>query len=108
MSGLDERRNGFEQKFVHDETLRFRVNARRNKLLGLWAAEKLGKIGEAATRYAGEVVAADSEAPGGAAVLRKVTDELGIAEAVVRAKMETLLEEAGAQITAENSQTLTP
>jgi len=101
MSGLDERRNSFENKFAHDEGLRFRITARRNKLLGLWAAEKLGKSGEAATAYAGEVVAADIEAPGGVGVLRKVVADLGVSEADVRAQMENMLKVAEEQVTAE-------
>lgn len=101
MSGLDERRNSFENKFAHDEGLRFRITARRNKLLGLWAAEKLGKSGEAAATYAGEVVAADIEAPGGAGVLRKVVADLGISDTDVRVKMDNLLKIAEDQITSE-------
>lgn len=102
MSGLDERRNSFENKFAHDEGLRFRITARRNKLLGLWAAEKLGKSGEVATAYAAEVVAAEIEAPvGGAGVLRKVVADLGISDADVRAQMDNLLKIAEDQITSE-------
>ncbi|WP_028233790.1 DUF1476 domain-containing protein, partial [Pseudochrobactrum sp. AO18b] len=73
MSGMDERRNTFENKFAHDEDLRFRAIARRNKMLGLWAAEKLGKTGEDAQAYAGEVVRADFEEAGDEDVIRKIT-----------------------------------
>ena len=56
MTTFDKREEGFEKKFAHDEELRFKANARRNKLLGLWAAEKLGLTGDAANAYAKEVV----------------------------------------------------
>jgi hypothetical protein len=101
MSSLDERRNSFENKFAHDESLRFRITARRNKLLGLWASDRLGKSGEAAAAYASEVVAADIEAPGGAGFLRKVVADLGVTEDDVRAQMENLLKVAEDQITSE-------
>ncbi len=61
MTTFDKREEGFEKKFAHDEELRFKANARRNKLLGLWAAEKLGVSGDAANVYAKEVVMADFE-----------------------------------------------
>ena len=63
MTTFDKREEGFEKKFAHDEELRFKANARRNKLLGLWAAEKLGLTGDAADAYAKEVVMADFEDP---------------------------------------------
>ena len=63
MTTFDKREEGFEKKFAHDEELRFKANARRNKLLGLWAAEKLGISGDAANVYAKEVVMADFEEP---------------------------------------------
>src|SRR5262249_28907050 len=72
VSGFDERKSGEEAKFALDQEPRFKANARRNKLLGLWAAEKLGKTGEAAATYATEVVKADFEAPGDEDVYRKV------------------------------------
>ncbi len=59
MTTFDKREEGFEKKFALDEELKFKADARRNKLLGLWAAEKLGLSGDAATAYAREVVAAD-------------------------------------------------
>ena len=72
MSTFDKREDGFEKKFVHDEEMRFRAPARRNKLLGLWAAEKMGLSGDAADAYAQEVVAADFEEAGDEDVFRKV------------------------------------
>ena len=72
MTTFDKREEGFEKKFAHDEELRFKANARRNKLLGLWAAEKLGLSGAGAEAYAKEVVVADFEEAGDDDVLRKV------------------------------------
>ena len=72
MSTIDKRREGFESKFAHDEELRFKALARRNKLLGLWAAEKLGKTGDDADAYASEVVIADIEEAGDEDVFRKI------------------------------------
>ena len=76
MSGFDKRERAEEGKFALDQELRFKANARRNKLLGLWAAEKLGKSGEAANAYAIEVVKSDFEAPGDEDVFRKVKGDL--------------------------------
>src|SRR3954464_11153984 len=70
MTTFDKREEGFEKKFAHDEELRFKANARRNKMLGLWAAEKLGLAGPAAEMYAKEVVVADFEEAGDDDVLR--------------------------------------
>ena len=72
MTTFDKREEGFEKKFAHDEELRFKANARRNKLLGLWAAEKLGLTGDAADAYAKEVVMADFEESGDNDVFKKV------------------------------------
>ncbi len=72
MTNFDQRKEGFEKKFAHDEELRFKATARRNKLLGLWAAEKLGLEGDAAAGYAKEVVASDFEEAGDDDVVRKV------------------------------------
>ena len=71
MTTFDKREEGFEKKFAHDEELKFKAEARRNKLLGLWAAEKLGMTGPAADAYAKEVVMADFEAPGDEMCSRK-------------------------------------
>ncbi|MBB5091231.1 hypothetical protein HNQ68_001755 [Pseudochrobactrum saccharolyticum] len=103
---MDERRNTFENKFAHDEDLRFRAIARRNKMLGLWAAEKLGKTGEDAQAYAGEVVRADFEEAGDEDVIRKITADfsaasVNVSDAELRVQLLDLLEEAAKQISAE-------
>lgn len=72
MTTFDKREEGFEKKFAHDEELRFKATARRNKLVGLWAAEKLGLSGEQAEEYAREVVRADFDEPGDEDVVRKI------------------------------------
>jgi hypothetical protein len=72
MSGFDKRQEGFEKQFAHDEELRFKATARRNKLLGLWAAEKTGLSGGDAEAYAKSVVLADFDEPGDDDVFRKV------------------------------------
>ena len=76
MSEMDKRGDSFEKKFAHDEELRFKAVARRNKLLGLWAAEKLGKAGADAEAYAREVVSADFEEAGDEDVFRKIRTDL--------------------------------
>ena len=101
MTTFDKREEGFEKKFAHDEELRFKATARRNKLLGLWAAEQLGKTGADADAYAKEVVVADFEEAGDDDVLRKVVGDLagtGITEQQVREKMVALLAEAVRQV----------
>ena len=103
MTTFDKREEGFEKKFAIDEELKFKADARRNKLLGLWAAEKLGMSGDAANAYAKEVVAADFDRPAGAA--RKVTTDLaakGVAVPEARAsrKMDELMALAIAQVKA--------
>jgi hypothetical protein len=105
MTSFDKREDGFEKKFAHDEDLRFKAEARRNRLLGLWVAEKLGLSGDAAKDYAKAVVAADFEEAGDADVVRKVMGDLaakGIAmtEAPLRAKMDELMAQAIAQVQA--------
>ena len=102
MTTFDDRERAFESKFAHDAELQFRVEARRNKLLGLWAAELLGKTGAEAEAYAAEVVKSDFREAGDADVLEKVAGDLsGKADAtVIRARMDALLIEAGAQIAA--------
>lgn len=98
---FDKREEGFEKQFAHDEELRFKAFARRNKLLGLWAAEVLGKSGADADAYAKEVVLADFEEAGDNDVLRKVVKDLqpkGVSEQDVRAKMAELLAQAVEQI----------
>ena len=76
MTAFDDRRNAFEKQFAHDEELRFKATARRNKLFGLWVAERLGKTGDDAESYAKSVVLADFEEAGDADVLRKVSKDL--------------------------------
>ncbi|ABS64198.1 protein of unknown function DUF1476 [Parvibaculum lavamentivorans DS-1] len=105
MTTFDKREEGFEKKFAHDEELRFKATARRNKLLGLWAAELLGLSGDAAAAYALEVVSADFEEAGEEDVFRKVRrdfDAKGVAQsdADIRAAMARLLDEAVRQIQA--------
>src|SRR5882757_2884207 len=97
MSSFDKREEGFEKKFAMDEESKFKAMARRNKLLGLWAAEKLGISGDAAAAYAKEVVAADFEEAGDGDVLRKVAGDLsakGVTDAQVRVKMDELMVQA--------------
>ena len=76
MANLTSRRMAFENKFAHDETLRFNAISRRNRLLGLWAALQLGKSGAEAATYAGTVVMADFEEAGDEDVIRKVVSDL--------------------------------
>lgn len=102
-NGMDNRRDGFENKFAHDADLRFRAEARRNKLLGLWAAEKLGKSAEEAESYAKDVVKADFEEAGDEDVFRKIRGDFDAAnitetDQAIREKMIGLLEEAVRQI----------
>ena len=111
MNGFDKRERAEEGKFALDQELRFKANARRNKLLGLWAAGLLGKTGEAAANYATEVVKSDFEAPGDEDVFRKVKGDLekaasdaGLAEdpAVVEGLVErarALAERIGSETT---------
>ena len=105
MTTFDKREEGFEKKFAHDEELRFKAMARRNKLLGLWAAEKLGLSGPEADAYAKEVVVADFEESGDDDVLRKVSKDfaakgLSVTDQELRAKMSELIATAVAQIQA--------
>ena len=105
MTTFDKREEGFERKFAHDEELRFKATARRNKLIGLWAAEKLGLAGAAAESYAKDVVAADFEHPGSEDVLgklRKDFDAKGVvtSDAEIRQVMNEMLAQAAAQIRA--------
>ena len=79
MSEFDKRKKGFEDKFAHDEEMAFKANARRNKLLGLWAAEKLGKTGDDAEAYAKDVVSSDFEEAGHEDVFRKVRGDFDAA-----------------------------
>ena len=103
MTTFDKRQEGFEKKFALDEEQKFKAEARRNKLLGLWAAEQLGKSADEAAAYAKEVVAADFEEAGDADVVRKVATDLadkGVTEQDIRAKMDQLMVEAIIQVKA--------
>ncbi|WP_425050695.1 DUF1476 domain-containing protein [Psychromarinibacter sp. S121] len=103
MTTFDDRENAFENKFAHDAEMQFKAEARRNKLLGLWAAELLGKSGSEADEYAKEVIRADFEEAGDEDVYRKVSGDLqGKAdEATIRGKMAELMTVAKAQLMQE-------
>jgi hypothetical protein len=103
MTTFDKREEGFEKKFAHDEELRFRAMARRNRLLGLWAAEMLGMTGADADAYAKSVVMADFEEAGDDDVLRKVMGDLTAAnvqksEHQIRRTMDELMAQAVTEI----------
>jgi len=105
MTTFDKREEGFEKKFALDEEQKFKAEARRNKLLGLWVAEKLGLSGEAANSYAKDVIAAEFQEAGDADVVRKVMGDLktkGVAltEQQLRVKMDELMAQAIAQVKA--------
>ncbi len=106
MASFDDREKSFEKKFAHDEELKFKATARRNKLLGLWAAEKMGLAGDDAQNYAREVVKSDFEEPGEEDVFRKVRadfDEKNIEQSdhQIRRQMLELMSEAVNQIETE-------
>lgn len=105
MSTFDERETAFEAKFAHDEQMQFKAEARRNKLLGLWAADLMGLSGDAAEAYAKEVIRSDFEEAGDDDVLRKVAGDLGDKASAeeIRAKMNAYIAEAKAQLLAEAS-----
>ena len=101
MTGMDERRKGFESKWAHDAELRFKVEARRNRALGLWAAAEKGLSGQAAEDFADSVVAADFQEKGDEDVFRKLRSELDAgkySDAVIRAKMKETLDAAVAAV----------
>ena len=105
MTTFDKREEGFEKQFAHDEDLKFKANARRNKLLGLWAAEKLGLSGADADAYAKAVVMADFEEPGDNDVFRKIRrdfDAKGVTQSdqQIRRTMDDLMAKAVADIKA--------
>ncbi len=106
MTTFDDRENAFERMYTHDAEMQFKAEARRNKLLGLWVAEKMGLSGDAADAYAKTVVIADLEEPGDEDVFRKVAADLaeksaGVADDEVRRRMQEFLTEAKAQIVSE-------
>jgi hypothetical protein len=101
MTTFDKREEAFEKRFAIDEELKFKAEVRRNRLLGLWAAEKLGLAGDAATAYAREAVAGAFAEGGERAVVARITSDLsakGITEDAVRAQMTELLAQAIVQV----------
>lgn len=106
MSGFEDRQKGQEAKFAHDAELRFKAEARRNKLLGLWAAEHMGLSEEHAKEYAAEVVAADFQEAGDEDVFRKIAGDLkakgaSVSDDMIRKKMVELVQTAREQVLAE-------
>jgi hypothetical protein len=105
MTTFDKREEAFEKKFVVDEELRFKAEARRNRLTGLWAASKLGLSGDAATAYSRDVVAAEFSEGGDAAVIAKLMNDfsakgIAVTEDEIRAQMSEFLVQAIAQVKA--------
>jgi len=103
MNSMKDREEGFERKFVFDEELRFKASARRNRALGLWAAEKLGKTGADAEAYAKEVVVSDIEEAGDHDVFRKIRNDFDAAgvnqsDHQIRRTMDELMAQAIEQI----------
>lgn len=103
MTNLSDREKAFENMFAHDQEMKFRAEARRNKLLGLWAAERLGKTGDEADAYAKTVVAADFEEAGDEDVFRKVRADfdagnIAMSDEDLRGKMLELLGVAVEQV----------
>ena len=103
MTTFDERKKAFESKFAHDEQLKFKVEARANKLLGIWAAGLLGLQGDEAVKYAREVIESDFDEPGQEDVFKKVSSDLGAnaSESEIRKKMNECLEESKRQVAEE-------
>jgi hypothetical protein len=107
MAQFDDRVKGEEARFALTAEMEFRVHARRNKLLGIWAAELMSLAGEEARAYAAEVVASDFDEPGDGDVLKKVSDDLrvkglNVSDAVIRQKMDQLMSVAKEQIVSES------
>jgi hypothetical protein len=105
MTTFDKREEGFEKKFALDEEQKFKAMARRNKLLGLWAAEKMGLTGAEAEAYAKEVVMADVEEAGDHDVFRKVRGDFDARKVAqsdhqIRRTMDELMQTAAEQIKA--------
>ncbi|KJZ31834.1 aldolase [Paracoccus sp. S4493] len=100
MTTFNDRERAYESKFAHDADLRFKAEARRNRLLGEWAAGQMGKTGDDARAYAMTVVSADFAEPGEEDVFRKVEADLtGVADAeTIRAQMARLMDEARRQV----------
>lgn len=103
MTTFDDRANAFENKYAHDADMQFRAEARRNKLVGLWAADLLGYSGDAAAAYAMSVVSADFEEAGIEDVVRKLIADLGAKSGAdaIRAKMAEMLPVAKSQLMSE-------
>ncbi|WP_300551838.1 DUF1476 domain-containing protein [Maricaulis sp.] len=106
MSGMDDRENAFESKYAHDQEVEFKAIARRNKLLGLWAAGEMGIEGDAAEAYAKEVVMADFEEAGHEDVFRKIRGDLDaksvdVSDHIIRKQMDDFLIQAREQVTSE-------
>lgn len=106
MTTFDKREKVFEDKYKHDQELQFKVEVRRNKLLGLWVAELLGLSGADAEAYAKEVVKADFEEPGVADVIRKIQGDaapknIDLSEHRIRKKMDEMTVIAKEQIMTE-------
>jgi hypothetical protein len=106
MTTFDDREKSFEKKFEKDQELQFKVNARRNKLLGLWAAGLMGKSGADAEAYAKEIVMADFEKPGDSDVMHKLMKDLAAAgkpteEHTIRKQSDRLVDEAKKQVMTE-------
>ena len=99
MSSFDDRKKGFEKKFVRDEEMQFKVNAKRNKYLGEWVAEKLGKNDQNKEIYVQEVIKSDFAEPGDEDVFRKLKNDfansnISIEESEIRKQMDIALENA--------------
>ena len=106
MTTFNDREKAFEDKYKHDQDLQFKVEVRRNKLLGLWVAEMLGLSGADAEAYAKEVVSADFEEPGDADLIRKIqadiqSKNLDLSEYRLRKKMDELVAVAKQQVMSE-------
>jgi hypothetical protein len=105
MTNFDDREKAFEAKYAHDEDTRFRILARRGKLIGLWAAEKLGKTGDVAEDYAKSVLLSDLEVPGDSDIIAKLLTDLkplGVAETDIKAMLAEKLAQAQTQIGGSN------
>jgi hypothetical protein len=100
-TGMDDRGKAFESKWAHDAELRFKVEARRNRLLGAWAAEQKGLSGDAAETFIGSVIAADFQEAGDEDVFRKLRSELdvSVSDAAIRDKMRECLQAAVESVT---------
>ncbi len=106
MTTFDERENAFEKMYAHDAEMQFKADARRDKLLGLWAAEKMGLADDAAQAYAKSVVIEDLKEPGDEDVFRKVSTDLaekdaGVTDDELRRRMVDFMTEAKTQIVSE-------